>query len=45
MLHPIVLGHGRRLFRDGIDTIVMTLVDAKPFKSGGGVLTYEPKHA
>jgi dihydrofolate reductase len=45
MLHPIVLGKGKRLFRDGIDTTVMTLLNTKPFASGIVVLTYEPKRA
>lgn len=43
MLHPIVLGHGRRLFTDGIDTTVMDLVNARPLSSGVVILTYHPK--
>lgn len=42
MLHPIVLGSGKRLFRDGIDTKTLKLVDTKTFSTGIVVLTYEP---
>jgi len=42
MLHPIVLGHGKRLFEDGIDTSVLTLADTKTFSAGIVVLTYHP---
>jgi dihydrofolate reductase len=45
MLHPIVLGSGKRLFRDGIETTVMNLVGTKSFGSGIVILTYEPKRA
>jgi dihydrofolate reductase len=41
MVHPIILGSGKRLFRDGIDKRVLKLVDTKPFSSGVVVLTYE----
>jgi dihydrofolate reductase len=42
MLHPIVLGSGKRLFREGSDTKTLRLVDTKPFSSGVVVLTYHP---
>jgi dihydrofolate reductase len=42
MVHPVILGSGKRLFRDGIDKRVLKLVDIKPFSSGVVVLTYEP---
>ncbi len=42
MVHPVVLGSGKRLFRDGSDTTGLRLVDAKTFGSGVVVLTYEP---
>jgi len=42
MVHPIVLGSGKRLFRDGSDTKVLRLVDTKTFSSGVVVLYYEP---
>jgi dihydrofolate reductase len=42
MVFPIVLGSGKRLFKDGIDTKILQLVEAKPFKTGVVVLTYRP---
>ena len=42
MVHPVVLGSGKRLFRDGSDTTGLRLADAKTFGSGVVVLTYEP---
>jgi dihydrofolate reductase len=42
MVHPVVLGSGKRLFRDGSDTKVLRLVDTKTFSSGIVVLSYEP---
>jgi dihydrofolate reductase len=40
MLHPIVLGSGKRLFRDGNDTKTLRLVETKPLSSGIVVLSY-----
>ncbi len=42
MVHPVVVGSGKRLFRDGSDTKVLSLVDTKTFGSGVLVLTYQP---
>ena len=42
MIHPVVVGSGKRLFKDGSDTTAMRLVDTKSFGSGVVVLTYEP---
>src|SRR5712692_2366316 len=42
MVHPVVLGSGKRLFRDGSDTTVLRLVDTKTFSSGVVVLSYQP---
>jgi dihydrofolate reductase len=42
MVFPIVLGNGKRLFKDGLDTKVLKLVETKPFKTGVVVLTYQP---
>jgi dihydrofolate reductase len=42
MVHPIVLGRGKRLFQDGIDTKALRLVNTSPFSSGIVVLYYEP---
>jgi dihydrofolate reductase len=42
MVFPVVVGSGKRLFKDGLDTKVLKLVDTKVFGSGVVVLTYEP---
>ncbi len=38
---PVVLGVGKRLFKDGSDTKALKLVDSKPFSSGMVMLTYQ----
>jgi dihydrofolate reductase len=43
MVHPVVLGSGKRLFGEGSATTSLRLVDVKTFSSGIVVLTYEPK--
>jgi dihydrofolate reductase len=42
MVFPIVLGSGKRLFRDASDTIPLRLVDTKTVGSGIIILTYQP---
>lgn len=42
MVYPIILGTGKRLFREGSDTAVLKLVETKTFSSGVVVLTYRP---
>jgi dihydrofolate reductase len=42
MVHPLVLGSGKRLFEDGEDRKALELVDSKAFDTGVVVLTYEP---
>lgn len=42
MVHPVVLGSGKRLFRNGTDKKVLKLVHTKHFSSGIVVLTYMP---
>jgi dihydrofolate reductase len=44
MIFPMVLGKGKRLFGDGIDTKVLELVGTEIFSSGV-VLTYQPARA
>ncbi len=44
-LHPIVLGSGKRLFRDGAPTTTLRLVDSKTTSSGLVILTYRPDKA
>jgi dihydrofolate reductase len=41
MIHPIVVGGGKRLFGEGIDRKILRLVDTKSFSSGIVVLTYQ----
>ncbi len=41
MVYPVVLGSGKRLFRDGSDTTVLRLVETKTFSSGVVVLSYQ----
>jgi len=42
LVHPIVVGGGRRLFEGMSDQIPLRLVDAKTFSTGVLYLTYEP---
>jgi dihydrofolate reductase len=40
MVHPVVLGSGKRLFEDGSDEMALELVDSKTFSTGVVYLTY-----
>jgi dihydrofolate reductase len=42
MVHPIVLGTGRRLFADGADEKALRLTDSETFSSGVVILEYQP---
>lgn len=42
MIYPIVLGSGKRLFKDSGDRKVLKLIENKPLNSGIFVLTYWP---
>ena len=42
IIHPIVLGSGKRLFEDGGDRKALELVDSKTFSTGVLYLTYRP---
>ena len=42
MVFPVVVGSGKRLFGDGIETTVLSLVEATTFGSGVAVLSYSP---
>ena len=42
MVHPIVLGKGKRLFEEGDDQKALKLVDSKTFSTGVLYLTYQP---
>jgi dihydrofolate reductase len=41
-VYPIVLGSGKRLFRDSDQVRTLSLVDSKPTSTGGVILTYRP---
>ncbi len=43
-VYPVVLGHGRRLFPDGIDS-KLRLVDTRTFRSGIVLLSYRQARA
>ena len=42
MVHPLILGRGKRLFNDGIETTGLKCVEAKAFSSGVVLLRYQP---
>jgi dihydrofolate reductase len=42
MVHPLVLGGGKRLFEDGVDRKAPELVDSRTFSTGVVYLTYQP---
>jgi dihydrofolate reductase len=42
MVFPVVLGSGKRLFREGSGQKVLKLVETRTFSSGVVVLTYQP---
>jgi class 3 adenylate cyclase/dihydrofolate reductase len=42
MVFPVVLGSGKRLFRDATHITHLQLVDTRAFESGVTVLTYQP---
>ena len=42
MVHPIVVGSGKRLFEGGGDQKALRLVDSKTFSTGVVYLTYQP---
>jgi dihydrofolate reductase len=41
-VYPLVLGSGKRLFRDSDQVRKLRLVDSKPTSTGGVILTYRP---
>src|SRR6202048_427219 len=42
LIHPLVLGSGRRLFTDGAQFAALRLVDAKTTTTGVVIATYQP---
>ena len=43
LFYPVILGSGKHLFRDGIDTHHLRLVGSRTFDSGVVLLIYEPE--
>jgi dihydrofolate reductase len=43
MVHPVVSGSGKRLFKDGGDLKRLKLVDNKTTRTGVAILTYQPR--
>jgi dihydrofolate reductase len=42
MVHPVVVGSGKRLFEEGSNRMALELVDSKTFSTGVLYLTYRP---
>jgi dihydrofolate reductase len=42
MLHPVIVGTGKRLFNEGLSTTGLQLVDSKTTATGVTILTYQP---
>jgi dihydrofolate reductase len=42
LVHPLVRGHGKRLFAEGTDSLRLSLIEVKPFSSGVVLLRYQP---
>ncbi len=42
LIHPLILGSGRRLFPDGSTFTNLKLIDLKPTPNGVAIATYEP---
>jgi dihydrofolate reductase len=42
MVHPVVVGSGKRLFEEGCERIALELVDSRTFSTGVVYLTYRP---
>jgi dihydrofolate reductase len=43
LIYPIVLGSGKRLFRDGSPKTPIRLIDSQTSKSGVLIVSYEPE--
>jgi dihydrofolate reductase len=41
LVHPIVVGTGKRLFEEGSDRVALKLLEARTFSTGVLALTYE----
>jgi class 3 adenylate cyclase/dihydrofolate reductase len=43
LFYPVILGSGNHMFRDGIETHHLRLVESRTFSSGVVLLTYQPE--
>jgi hypothetical protein len=43
MVHPVVAGKGKRLFKDGSELKRLKLVNSKTTPTGVAILTYQPR--
>jgi dihydrofolate reductase len=43
VVYPLILGDGKRLFKDGGPKTPLELVDSKTTSTGGVILTYRPE--
>ena len=42
MVHPVVVGSGKRLFEEGDERVTLELTDSRTFATGVAYLTYRP---
>jgi len=42
MVHPVIVGSGKRFFKEGMGMTNLKLIESKPIKLGVVLLTYEP---
>jgi len=45
LVHPVVVGKGKRLFQDGSQMTGLKLIEARPFSTGVVALTYQSSNA
>jgi dihydrofolate reductase len=43
LLHPVIIGRGKRLFADGTEAASMKLIESTAFRSGAVLLRYQPQ--
>lgn len=42
LVHPVIVGSGKRLFHDGMNTTALRLVESRAYRAGVVRLTYQP---
>jgi dihydrofolate reductase len=45
LIHPIILGSGRRLLAEGLPPSTLRLIDSRPTANGVVIATYRPADA